>query len=105
MTDCLRAGSRVALSCDSSSYYFSSIFECVPLSIASTQAFRTAYQQVKTCGGGVVSSTSQLEALRFCQAVNGSLTITVNDTTADFSAMYDIGTIAGLQSIVLGWWD
>jgi len=52
------------------------------------------------CDGGVIQTKFDLERLRFCQVVTGSLDIELYDVSADFSALFDIRTIQGL-SIVL----
>lgn len=89
------SGSRLAQTCAAGSNYFPAIDECVPLQLASTQAFLNAYSFVKTCAGGVVDSVDKLEGLRYCQVVTGSLTIAVSDVNADYSALYDIRQIQG----------
>lgn len=55
-----------------------------------------AYQEVLPCRGGLIATIADLEALRYCQAVNGSLSIQINDPAADFSALYDVSVIQGM---------
>ena len=93
------SGSRVARSCGLNANFFSSIDECVPLAIASLTKFLTAYQNVVACPGGIVASSDDLEKYRFCQLVTDSLTIQFFDTSADFSALYDIASVEGLLSL------
>jgi len=94
-------GSRLAKSCGSGSAYFSSIDACVPSSISGLGAFVSAFGQKKTCHGGVIASSSDLEALRYCNVINGNLTISVSDGSADYTALYDISVITGLRDGVL----
>jgi hypothetical protein len=60
--------------------------------------FLKAYQNINTCAGGIVSTTEHLEALRFCNIVQGSLTINVGDESADFNALHDISMIRGWKA-------
>jgi len=87
----------VAQICESGYNYFSSIDECVPLNIASTAAFLNSFLQSKRCIGGVVNSSIALEGLRFCNTIVGSLDIVVGDLSADFTSLYDVGTITGMM--------
>ena len=48
-------------------------------------------------GNATVQTADDLEALRYCSVLDGSLTIAVPDLTADYSALYDIATIQGLD--------
>ena len=91
-------GARLALTCGSDTSYFSSIDECVPLSIAATPAFLQSITFKTPCNFGnvTVKTVDELEGLRFCGIISGSLSIAVNDLTADYSALYDIATIQGL---------
>ena len=52
---------------------------------------------MKRCRGRLVSSAAQLEALRFCNVINGSLNIAVTDVKADFDALRGITAISGLK--------
>ena len=98
--DAEMAGTRVAQSCGSGSNYFSLIDECVPLSIASTAAFLSSFRQTKSCIGGVVDSVAALEGLRFCNTIVGMLDIEVGNLEADFTSLYDIGTITGVFMVL-----
>ena len=88
----------MARNCDNSAKYFSSIDECVPLSIASSTVFLDTFtSSVNPCSpSGPIETVADLEALRYCGYVNGSLTIAVKDSNADFSALRDIQVISGL---------
>ena len=88
-------GSRVALSCAANTTFFSSIYACVPNSIVSLASFLPSFLAGKQCAGQTVSTTAQLEGLRFCTAITGGLTVTVSDASADYSSLYDIATISG----------
>ena len=90
-------GERVALECDESSKYFGRIHACVPLTIASSPLFTTAFSEIKYCKGNrVIRTTEELESLRYCDYIRGGgLTIEVHDAAADFYAMNDIDTIEG----------
>lgn len=90
----------MAKTCSDGSNYFALVDECVPLSIASTSTFLTAYKTIHKCQGGIVDSISKLENLRFCQSVIGGLTITLNEASADFSALFDVAHITGMMSSV-----
>ena len=48
-------------------------------------------------GNVTVQTADDLEALRYCSVLDGSLTIAITDLTADYSALYDIATIQGLD--------
>ena len=50
------------------------------------------------CPGRVVRTLDDLEAVRTCDTINGSLTIALNDANADFTALYDVETIRGLDT-------
>lgn len=88
----------MAQHCGSNAKYFSLIDECVPLSIASSDVFLNAFTSSgNTCSPpGPIVTVADLEALRYCGYVNGSLTIAVKDSSADFSALRDIEIISGL---------
>jgi len=49
----------------------------------------------------MIASSSDLEALRYCNVINGNLTISVSDGSADYTALYDISVITGLRDGVL----
>ena len=91
-------GSRVALSCTGNATFFSSIYACVPSSIVSLPSFLPSFLAGKQCAGQTVSTTAQLEGLRFCTSVTGALTVTVDDAEADYSSLFDIATINGARS-------
>ena len=100
MFDMMFTGTRVAKQCVSGSNYFSSIDECVPVSIASTSAFLDSFLQTKSCNGGVVRSTAALEGLRFCNTIIGGLDIEVSDLSADFTSLYDVVSITGMLMLM-----
>ena len=98
----LGVGARLALACGSDASYFSSIDECIALSIAAVPAFLQSITFTKPCSGNVtVRTVDELEGLRYCGSLTGSLTIGVSDLTADYSALYDIATIQGLMQMTL----
>ena len=88
-------GSLVPLTCGAGQAYFSSIYECVSLDIASLPAFLASFQVTKTCDGGMVTTTAGLENLRFCNTVGAGLTISVTDPSADYTALRDVDAIMG----------
>ena len=90
----------MALVCGLGASYFSSIDECVPLSIAAMPAFLQSITFLRACRGNVtVRTVDELEGLRYCDSVTGSLTISVSDLTADYSSLYDVDTIEGSMSL------
>ena len=91
----------MALKCGSAGSYFSSIDECIPLSIAAMPVFIHSIIFKTPCNFGnvTVQTVDELERLRYCGVLDGSLTIAVSDLTADYSALYDIATIQGLQRL------
>ena len=86
----------MALSCDSNATYYASIDTCVPLDIVALPLFLASFLAVKTCNGGTVATSDDVEALRYCRAISGGLTISVSGT-ADYTALYDIASISGLD--------
>ena len=90
----------MALSCPSSANYFSSIHECIPLTIAALPSFLTSITASVSCSNITVRTVDDLEGLRYCGVVKGELRILLSDLTADYSSLYDIATIEGLCSIV-----
>ena len=90
----------MALSCPSSANYFSSIHECIPLTIAALPSFLTSITASVSCSNITVRTVDNLEGLRYCGVVKGELRILLSDLTADYSSLYDIATIEGLCSIV-----
>ena len=92
-------GRRLAPTCSKSSSYFSSLDECVPLSIYKSPQFLSATHQSRVCSGSQVTSPSQLEQLRYCTNIQGALNITVSSASADYSSLYDIEAVQGLFDI------
>ena len=86
----------MAKSCGASAKYFASIDECIPLSIAAAPLFLATFQYANICPGGELKTIMDLEGMRYCNNVNGGLTISVDDVNADYSSLYDIRTISGL---------
>ena len=82
-------------SCDSSSVYVASLGECVPNTLASDPVFLSTLTSPKKCAGGVIASVQALESLRFCSVITSDLIISVNDSAADFTALFDISSING----------
>ena len=105
MNDRITIGVRIALNCPLGETYYSGIYECVPNAIASNPQFLLAYATVSPCNGGIVDTAAALETLRFCQIVLSPIELTVNDSNADYSALYDIQRVTGrsefLRSIIL----
>lgn len=66
------------------------------MGLAATSAFLQALLVGHVCPGRVVRTLDDLEAIRTCNTINGSLTIAVSDPNADFTALYDIEVIKGL---------
>ena len=89
------AGTRIGDKCTTNQTYFSLIDECVDVIYAAMPAFLEALLVGHVCPGRVVRTLDDLEALRTCDTINGSLTIAVNDANADFTALYDIEVIEG----------
>ena len=96
----MNSGTRIPLACPIGERYFSTIDECIPDAITLLPDFPRAFVLNKTCEGRLVASQSQLDSLRFCIIINGSLTLAVGDVSADFSALHDITAIEGLFSFV-----
>ena len=76
--------------------YLPSIQECVSQAFDPNPEFLAELLQAKVCVGGIVATIEQLEALRFCNIINSSLVLTINDATADFTSLHDIAAIQGL---------
>ena len=87
---------RAAKSCPSDFKYYASVDACIPLGAASSQFFLAAFTTRKTCAGGTIATTQDLEALRFCDIVTGGLTITESDRAADFTSLWYISEIRGM---------
>ena len=91
----------MALSCGPNESYFSSIHECIPLSIAARAEFLQGITFTFPCSVGNVARTAdELEAFRYCGSIVGPLTIAVTDQAADYSALYDIVSIDGLNRLL-----
>ncbi len=58
-------------------------------------SFLPAFQREKRCFGSIVRTVAELEGLRFCEVIVGSLTIEVEDASADFTALHYIRAIEG----------
>ena len=91
-----RTGPPPSVACSTGSVYFASINECVDAAVTVLPVFAASFSAGKTCAGGLVTSQSDLEALRFCTYITSSLTIAVDDPNADFSPLFDIASISGL---------
>ena len=85
------------IACDAGSSYFKSLDACVTDELVGSSAFAAAFQTQRVCGDAVVQQASELEALRFCDAINGSLAIEVGDKAADLMALRNIETVRGLS--------
>ena len=98
LTDAL-LGQRPELECDESSKYFVRIHACVPLAVASSPLFASAFSELKKyCEGNrVIATKEDLESLRYCDHIRGGLTIEVRDASADFYALNHIGNINGMS--------
>jgi hypothetical protein len=94
------AGIRGVRTCNSNQTYFSLIDECVEVEIAVLPMFLDAILVSHVCAGRVVRTLDDLEAIRTCDVINGSLTIALNDANADFTALYDIKVIQGLTYVL-----
>ena len=92
------SGARAAKSCDTGQTYFSLIDECVDAAIGVSPSLLRALTDGHVCPGRVVRTLDDLEAIRTCDTINGSLTIALNDANADFTALYDVETIRGLDT-------
>jgi hypothetical protein len=68
----------------------------VAAEIAVSPLFLQVLTYSHVCSGRVVRTLDELEALRTCSVINGSLTIALNDANADFTSLYDIRAIQGL---------
>ena len=98
MIDVGDVGIRNVRTCSSGQTYFSLIDECVSAGFAAMPAFLDALLVFHVCPGRVVRTLDDLEALRTCDTINGSLTIALNDANADFSALYDVEIIRGFDT-------
>ena len=91
------AGSRAAKICPANSTYYKALDACIPLNTSATSGFRDAFTLKKKCAGGTVETAEQLDSLRFCEIIDGGLTISVNNASADFSSLRYISQIQGLS--------
>ncbi len=74
-----------------------SIDGCVLSSEASSDVFVRAFSAVKSCTGDrVIRTLDELESLRFCDIIEGSLSIEVDDIDADFEALNELTIVRGL---------
>ena len=84
--------------CGANASYYTIINECIPHSLTALPAFIAAISYTPTSPGGTIGTVEQLEALRYKYIITGPLIITVNDATEyDFTALYDIAQIYGLN--------
>ena len=90
-------GSRRPLQCGSGSTYFSILYECVPNTIVMLPVFVDSFDgATNVCPrSGPVRTLAELESLRFCDTINGSLVIEVDDAAADYTVFRDIEVITG----------
>ena len=93
-------GSRIAKSCGAQARYYSSIDECIPLSIANHKVFNAALLAPNECPGGVIDTVAALEALYYCDVITSSIAIELSDVKADFAALRGIKTIRGLPTLL-----
>ena len=91
--------------CAGDARYYSSIDECIPLSIASSDGFLNSFgSSVNHCSpSGPIRNIADLEALRYCDTVVGSLVVEVNDPGADFSVFRDLQVITGFEADRFGY--
>jgi hypothetical protein len=89
-------GSRAAKICLANSTYYKAVDACIPQETSATSSFRNAFALKKRCAGGSVETTEQLEVLLFCEIIEGGLTISVSNASADFSSLRYISHIQGL---------
>ena len=86
--------------CPPNSSYFATLSECFEDTLTALPAFETAILLQRTCPGGIINTTEQLEALRFCTTISGSLIITINEP-ADFTSLHDIHFVTGWRGYML----
>jgi hypothetical protein len=89
-----------SLACDAGTSYFKSLDACVADELVGSSVFAAAFQTQRVCGDAVVQEASELEALRFCDVINGSLVIEVGDKAADFTALRNIERVRGLSLVL-----
>ena len=90
----------MAKSCSATAKYFKSVHECIPLHIVASPHFTEALSARKVClGDRSVSSAVELERLRFCDVLDGSLTITLFDMRVGFDALDSMAEIRGMNDV------
>ncbi len=89
------AGAKLSLQCSQGATYFSQLDECVSAELTASLEFLQAFLLENICFGGSIQNLADLNALRFCTSIVGELLITLNEPSADFSAVFDINVIQG----------
>jgi hypothetical protein len=84
------------LVCGGTTLYVGSIHACVERSQLQATEFQNALLAKEVCPGGVFGSQGQLQRLRFCDEVSGSIEIVDMHETLDATVFWDIEAIAGL---------
>jgi hypothetical protein len=85
-----------SLSCLSpNSTFVAAIYACVDINLIAQDQFRQVLLHLQTCSGGVFTNESQLQALRFCNIVQGSIIIENMEKSFDATVFWDIETIEG----------
>jgi hypothetical protein len=98
----MSTGLRDDLHCEEGSKYFQSIHECVAFDVAASVSFVKAFKMTKLCDGDrSIETLEELESLRYCNVIEGSLRIEVHDEDADFSAIEGIERIEGWNESAL----
>ena len=82
------------MSCGRGLTFVAALAECVPDTFLLSPLYVSAFSTRRACTGGTFSTQQQLERLRFCDVIEDSLTIEVDDTE-DFSALSGIEAITG----------
>ena len=86
----------MAKSCDESASYFGSVHECIPQQVVASAHFTETLSARKVCSGDrLISSVVELERLRFCDVLDGSLTITLFDLRVGYDALDSVAEIRG----------
>ena len=86
----------MAKSCGESASYFGSVHECIPQQVVASAHFTETLSARKVCSGDrLISSVVELERLRFCEVLDGSLTITLFDTRVEYDALDSVVEIGG----------
>jgi hypothetical protein len=83
--------------CGSTARYFAELDECVPNTISETLEFlNSLIAVVNVCNvDGPIVTAADVEALRYCEAIKGSLILSVTDPNADLTALTDLRVISG----------